>query len=182
MVIRSLDGLQPAIDASAYVDESAQVIGDVVLGRDSSVWPHVVIRGDIHKIRVGDRTNIQDGSVLHVTHDSEYQPGGYRLQIGSRVTVGHGVILHGCQVEDLCLIGMGSTVMDGAIVESGVMLGAGSLVTPGKVLTSGYLWMGIPAKQVRELTEKEHEYIEYVSNHYVKLKNRYTSEHNQALK
>jgi carbonic anhydrase/acetyltransferase-like protein (isoleucine patch superfamily) len=175
MSIRTIAGLMPVIDASAYIDQSAQVIGDVVIGEHSSVWPQAVIRGDIHQIRIGDRSNIQDGSILHVTHDSEYTPGGFALHIGNDVTVGHAVILHGCHIGNQCLIGMGSIIMDGVVVEPEVMLAAGSLVSPGKTLESGYLWKGRPARRVRELTEQEHQYLLYAARHYVKLKNSYHS-------
>jgi carbonic anhydrase/acetyltransferase-like protein (isoleucine patch superfamily) len=175
MVIRTIAGLTPRIDTSAYIDQSAQVIGDVVIGEHSSVWPQVVIRGDIHKIRIGARSNIQDASILHVTHDSDYAPGGFALHIADDVTVGHAVILHGCHIGNQSLIGMGSIIMDGAIVEPGVMLAAGSLVSPGKTLESGYLWQGRPARRLRQLSDQEHQYLLYVAGHYVKLKNSYQS-------
>lgn len=178
MAIRSLAGKQPRIDVSAYVDMSAQIIGDVTIGADSSVWPQAVLRGDIQCINIGERTNIQDGSILHVTHDSEFSPGGFALTLGSDVTIGHGVILHGCHIGNQCLLGMGSLVMDGAVLEDGLMLAAGSLVSPGKVLKSGFLWKGRPAREVRELNEKERRYLSYSAQHYVLLKNRYQSEHN----
>ena len=175
MAVRTLSGSAPAIDDSAYIDPSAQVIGDVAIGRHSSVWPQAALRGDIHKIRIGERSNIQDASVLHVTHDSEYAPGGFGLYIGDNVTVGHACILHGCQIGSQCLIGMGSIVMDGAVIETAVMLAAGSLVSPAKTLESGYLWMGRPARRIRLLTDQEREYLLYAADHYVKLKNRYQS-------
>ena len=178
MATRSLGQSTPDIALSAYIDASAQVIGDVSIGGDSSVWPQAVIRADIHRIRIGQRTNIQDGSVLHVTHDSDYAPGGFALEIGNDVTVGHGAILHGCTIGDCCLVGMGSLVMDGSELENEVMLAAGSLVTPGKVLKSGYLWVGRPARQSRELTSRERDYLGYAAQHYVSLKSRYQSEHN----
>ena len=178
MAIRQFSKFIPKIHASAYVDDSAQVIGDVVIGKDSSVWPLAVIRGDIQKIRIGQNTNIQDGSILHVTHDSQYQPKGCALQIGDYVTVGHGVILHGCEISDRCLIGMGSTIMDNVVIESNVMLAAGSLVSPGKLLKGGYLYMGHPATAKRLLSKEEVEYLNYAANHYVKLKNEYKSGNN----
>jgi len=173
MTIRSFEGKTPVVPATAYVDETALVIGDVTLGEDVSIWPMTVLRGDIHSIRIGDRSNIQDGSVLHVTHDSEFAPGGFALSVGHDVTVGHGVILHACAVGNACLVGMGSTVLDGAVLEDRVVLGAGSLVSPGKVLEGGYLWLGSPARKVRALTEKERAYLDYSSKHYVDLKNRH---------
>jgi len=123
---------------------------------------------------VGARSNIQDGSILHVTHDSEYAPGGSALSVGDDVTVGHNVVLHACTVEDLCLIGMGSVVLDGAVVRSGAMVGAGSLVPPNKELEGGYMWLGSPVKRVRELTDKEKSFLAYSAQHYVKLKNRHS--------
>ena len=175
MSIRSLGPLVPQVHADAYVDESALVIGDVVIGAHSSVWPMAVVRGDIHSIRIGQGSNIQDGSVLHVTHDSKYNPGGRPLYVGNDVTIGHNVILHGCHVQDRCLIGMGSIIMDEVEIESEVMVAAGSLVTPGKCLKSGFLWMGRPARAVRPLTEEEREYLGYSVQHYRKLKDRYLS-------
>lgn len=175
MTIRSYQGKHPAIAASAYVDDSAVVIGDVTIGEDSSLWPQVVARGDVNIITIGSRTNIQDGSVLHVTHDGKYTPGGYALTVGDNVTVGHRVILHACTIGDLCLIGMASTIMDGAVLEPKVMLGAGSLVPGGKQLEGGYLYVGTPAKQVRPLTEEELALLEYSANHYVHVKNTHRS-------
>lgn len=175
MSIRDFEGHSPRIAPSAWIDPTALVIGDVEIGADSSLWPGVVARGDIHYIRIGARTNIQDGSILHVTHDSEYAPGGHPLVVGDDVTVGHQVTLHACTVEDKCLIGMGSIVLDGAIVRSGAMVGAGSLVSPGKELEGGYLWLGQPARRVRPLTEKEKAYLEYSAAHYVKLARRHAN-------
>lgn len=173
MTIRSFETLEPRIAASAYVDAAAVVIGSVEIGAESSVWPMTVIRGDIHRIKIGDRTNIQDGSIIHVTHDSEYAPRGFGVVVGDNVTVGHKVVLHGCTVEGKCLIGMGSIILDGARIESGAMLAAGSLVSPGKVLAGGYLWRGSPARQVRELTDKENAYLDYSAGHYVRLAQRH---------
>jgi carbonic anhydrase/acetyltransferase-like protein (isoleucine patch superfamily) len=173
MTVRSFEGTTPVIPATAYVDDTALVIGDVRLGEDVSIWPMSVLRGDINSIRIGDRSNIQDGSVLHVTHDSDYDPGGHALSVGSDVTVGHGVILHACTVGNRCLVGMGSTLLDGAVLEDGVVLGAGSLVSPGKVLEGGYLWLGSPARKVRALTDEERAFLEYSARHYVDLKNRH---------
>lgn len=176
MAIRDFEKHTPTIAASAYVDEQAVVIGDVELGEDVSVWPMTVIRGDVNRIRIGARSNIQDGSVLHVTHDSEHAPGGYPLEIGEGVTVGHKVILHACTIGNYCLVGMGSTVLDGAVLEDKVMLGANSLVSPGKRLVSGYLYLGSPAQQVRKLKDSEMAWLEYSAAHYVVLKNRYQAE------
>lgn len=173
MAIRPFKSSFPKLGARTYVDDSAAVIGDVVLGDDASIWPMCSIRGDVNLIRIGARSNIQDGSVIHVTHRYGELPEGHATLIGSDVTVGHKVILHGCTVEDLCLIGMGSVVLDGAIIRSKVLLGAGSLVPEGKDLEGGYLWLGRPAKKVRELSEDELRWFEYSASHYVKLKNDY---------
>ena len=173
MAIRKFEKYTPQIAASAFVDESAVVTGNVVIGADCSVWPMCSVRGDIHSISIGERTNIQDGSILHVTHDSEFAPGGNALSIGSDVTVGHNAVVHACTVEDLCLIGMGSVLLDGAVIRSGVIIGAGSLVPPGKELEGGYLWLGSPVKRARELKDTEKAFLEYSASHYVDLKNRH---------
>jgi carbonic anhydrase/acetyltransferase-like protein (isoleucine patch superfamily) len=173
VAIRRFADRQPQVHPSSFVDETALVIGDAVLAEDSSVWPMAVIRADIHAIRIGKRSNIQDGTVIHVTHAGKYNPDGFQTIVGNEVTVGHRCILHGCTIHDHCLIGMGVCVMDGATVEPQVIIGAGSLVTPGKVLTSGYLWMGAPAKCVRPLTPEEREFLSYSADFYVKLKNRH---------
>ena len=151
------------------------VIGDVTMGADSSVWPMAVVRGDIHYIKIGERSNIQDGSILHVSHAGENsaQPEGAALTIGDGVIVGHRVVLHGCTLEDECLIGNGAVVMDNAIVTKHALVAAGATVPPGKVLESGYLWVGSPARRARQLTAKEINYFEYSANYYVKLKNRH---------
>lgn len=167
---------QPKLGNRVFVDASAQVIGDVEIGDDSSVWPMCVIRGDIHRISIGARSSIQDGTVIHVTHDGPFNPGGFPTVIGDDVTVGHKVMLHGCQIHDRVLVGMGATVMDGAVVESGVIIGAGALVPPGKTLASGYLYVGSPVKQARPLTEEEQSFFRYTADKYVELKNRYLSD------
>lgn len=175
MSIRTYLQYKPSIKTSCFIDESAVVIGNVKIGNDSSVWPLVAIRGDVNVICIGNNSNIQDGSVLHVTHDGpyDYNRGGYALTIGNNVTVGHNVILHGCTIEDNCLIGMGSIIMDGVVIAANTIIGAGSLVSPGKQLDSGYLYVGRPARKVRALSEDEKESIFYSANHYVKLKNSY---------
>jgi carbonic anhydrase/acetyltransferase-like protein (isoleucine patch superfamily) len=167
--IRSFADKRPRIAADAWVDPAAVVIGDVTIGAGASVWPMAVIRGDIHAITIGERTSIQDGSVLHVTHDSAYNPGGYPLRVGADVIVGHKVVLHGCTIGDHCLVGMGSIVLDGAELEPYVMLGAGSLVPPNKRLTGRSLWLGSPARLVRELNEQEIEFLRYAAGNYVRL-------------
>lgn len=179
MTIRSLENLHPHIADSAYVDESAQVIGDVTIGADASIWPTAVVRGDIHSIKIGARTNIQDGSILHVTHDSPFQSGGFSLELGENITVGHRVVLHGCTIGDNSLIGMGAVIMDGVRIDSGAFVGAGSLVPGGKHLQGGYLWLGSPVKRIRTLNDQEREYLGYSAKHYVELKNRYLSNNTQ---
>lgn len=173
MTVRNFESSEPRIADSAYVDETALVIGDVTLGDDVSLWPKVVARGDVNSISIGARTNIQDGTILHVSHDSEFAPGGFALHIGADITVGHQAILHGCTVEDRCLIGMAATVMDGAVVHSGAIVGAGSLVPPGRELEGGYLWVGSPARKVRALRPEEEGFLDYSAVHYVELKNRH---------
>ena len=173
MTIRNFENYTPEIAETAFIDDSAVVTGNVVIGADSSVWPLCSVRGDIHSIRIGERTNIQDGCVLHVTHASEFAPEGNALQVGDDVTVGHNVVLHACTVGDRCLLGMGSVILDGSVIETGAMVGAGSLVPPGKVLEGGYLWLGSPVKRARELSEKEAAFLKYSASHYVELKNRH---------
>ncbi len=173
MTIRKFNNISPKIGDSTYIDDSAVVIGDVTLGNNVSVWPNVVIRGDVESIRIGNDTNIQDGSVLHVTHYGKFTDRGYPLVIGDGVTVGHKAILHACTVGDYCLIGMGAIVMDDAVLEDYVMLGAGALVPPGKKLAAGHLYVGSPAKMIRPLTNEEKDFLTYSSEHYVELKNKY---------
>jgi carbonic anhydrase/acetyltransferase-like protein (isoleucine patch superfamily) len=172
-MIRNFKNTQPKLGSSVYVDPQALVIGDVTLGDNSSVWPMSVIRGDVNRIEIGECTNIQDGSVLHVTHDGPYTPGGFPLIIGKHNTIGHKVLLHACSIQDYCLIGMGAIIMDGAVVESHCIVGAGSLVPPKKQLASGYLYVGSPVKQIRKLTHEEFEMLEYSAEHYKRLKNEY---------
>ena len=176
MNIRSHNHLHPKIAPGVFVDSTAVVIGDVEIGEDSSVWPLTVIRGDINKIRIGQRSNVQDGSVLHVTHAGPYNPDGFPLIIGNEVTIGHKVMLHGCTIGNRILIGMGAVVMDGATVEDEVVIAAGSLVPPGKTLKSGHMYMGRPARQVRPLTDKEKDYFKYTAQRYADLAAVYLSE------
>ena len=173
MTLYQFEGFKPVVGNNSYIARSAEVVGDVKIGENCSIWPMTVIRGDVNSIQIGNNTNIQDNSVLHVTHDGPYNPGGFDLKIGNNVTVGHRVILHGCHVADSCLIGMGATIMDGVIIEPHNLIGAGSLVTPNKHLESGYLWMGSPIRKVRKLTDEERESIEYSALNYVELKNRH---------
>ncbi|CAE6885928.1 MULTISPECIES: gamma carbonic anhydrase family protein [Pseudomonas] len=176
MSIRSFQQFTPQLGERVFVDPTSVVLGDVEIGDDSSVWPLVVIRGDMHSIRIGQRSSIQDGSVLHITHAGPFNPAGYPLNIGDDVTVGHKVTLHGCSIGNRILIGMGSIVMDGVVIEDEVVLGAGSLVPPGKRLQSGYLYVGSPAKQARALTEKELSYFRYTADNYVRLKDQHLME------
>jgi carbonic anhydrase/acetyltransferase-like protein (isoleucine patch superfamily) len=167
--IRPFRDHRPQIADDAWIDTTAVVIGEVSIGPRSSVWPMCVVRGDIHRIEIGSETNIQDGSVLHVSHDSRFLPGGAPLILHDRITVGHQVVLHGCEIEDLCLIGIGARVLDRAVLKSRTMVGAGALVPPGRVLESGYLWLGAPVRRARALTDREQEYLAYTAAHYVRL-------------
>lgn len=176
MTIRSYKGITPTYDNSVYIDESSVLVGDITLGKDSSVWPLVAARGDVNYIRIGERTNIQDGSVLHLTRASKSNPDGYPLIIGDDVTVGHKVMLHGCQLGNRILVGMGAIVMDNAIVEDDVIIGGGSLVPPNKRLESGYLYVGSPVKQARPLTEQERAFLKISADNYVQLKDEYLAE------
>ncbi len=180
MNIRQFDGHRPQLGARVFVDPSAVVLGDVQLGEDCSVWPATVIRGDMHRIRIGARTSVQDGSVLHITHAGPFNPDGYPLVIGDDVTIGHKVLLPGCTLGSRILVGMGSIVMDGAVIEDEVILGAGSLVPANKVLRSVYLYMGSPAKEVRPLSEREREFFPYTAANYVRLKDQYLLEGQEA--
>jgi carbonic anhydrase/acetyltransferase-like protein (isoleucine patch superfamily) len=174
--IQPYQGIFPQLGNKVYIHGTASVIGDVILEGDVSVWPGTVIRGDVNHIRIGIGTNVQDLSVLHVSHKSSWDPAGAPLIIGNNVTIGHKVILHGCTIEDECLIGMGSIIMDKVIVQKHVLIAAGSLVPEGKVLEGGHLYMGSPAKKIRALTEKELEHFIYSARHYIKLKNNYLEE------
>ncbi len=171
--IRPFKGKSPMIPDSCYVDESAIIIGNVILGEDVSVWPTAVLRGDVGQIEVGEQTNIQDGSVVHVTHDGKYTPGGFNTRIGKGVTIGHRAIVHACTVGDYCLIGMAATIMDGAVLEDNIILAAGALVLSGKTLKGGYLYVGSPAKAVRPLSEDAIAYLKYSAEHYAVLKDEY---------
>lgn len=172
-MIRAYRNRLPLLGARVYVDPQACVIGDVTLGDDASVWPMAVLRGDVNRITVGARSNVQDGSVLHVTHDGPYSPGGVELVVGEDVTIGHGVILHACRIGHRCLIGMGARVLDNAVIEDDVFLAAGSLVPPGKRLTSGWLYRGAPAQPARALDAGEREQMRYSAAHYVRVKDDY---------
>ena len=172
MTIRNFDGMSPEVGKGVFVDEMALVCGDVVLGDDSSIWPMAVLRGDVNRIEIGDRTNIQDGSVLHVTHEGPLGK-GKGVIIGNDVTVGHNAVLHACTIEDCCLIGMSATVLDGAIIREHVIVAAGSVVPPNKELESGFLYLGNPVRQARKLSDKEKDYFKYSAEHYVSLQQRH---------
>lgn len=172
-MIRAYQGIRPRLGARVYVDEQAAVIGDVSVGDDASVWPMASIRGDVNRIVIGARSNVQDNAVLHVTHDGPYSPGGVALTIGDDVTIGHSAILHACIVGARCLIGMGAIVMDNAVLEDECFIAAGAMVPPGKILKGGWLYRGSPALPARELTPQEREQLLYSAQHYVRVKDRY---------
>ena len=165
--IRSFDGHTPRVGRGAFLAETCAVIGDVEIGDESSIWYSTVVRGDVMPIRIGARTSLQDGAVVHVT------AGRYGATIGSDCTVGHAAIIHACVVEDHCLIGMGATLLDGAVIGRGSLVGAGALVTPGTVIPPGSLVIGSPARVKRAVNDKEREQIEYGAAHYVELSRRY---------
>lgn len=172
--IRNYLDKRPQIGARVYVDLAACVIGDVVLGDDVSVWPFTVIRGDVNFVRIGARTNVQDGTVIHVSHDGPHaRRGGFATVIGSDCTIGHKAIIHACQIADACLVGMGAVVLDGAVIEQHGFLGAGALLPPGKRVGAGEMWLGSPAKFARKLSDAEIEALFYSAGHYVKLKDEY---------
>lgn len=176
MSIESFENSHPSLAEGVFVHPSAVVIGDVAIGKDSSVWPLATIRGDIHRIRIGERTSIQDNSVIHVTHDGPFNPGGFSTEIGNDVTVGHKVMLHGCTIHDRVLVGMGAIIMDGAVIEPEVIIGAGTLVPSGKRLHSGFLYVGSPVRQVRALSDQEKSFFLYTANKYRELKDRYLAQ------
>jgi carbonic anhydrase/acetyltransferase-like protein (isoleucine patch superfamily) len=173
MPTRPYRGVLPTLEAGVFIDSTALVIGDVVLGRDVSIWPMAVVRGDVNYIRVGARSNVQDGSVLHVTRPYPGSEAGFPLIIGEDVVIGHKVTVHGCTIGNRILVGIGAIVLDGVVVEDEVMIGAGSVVTPGKRLECGGLYVGNPARRVRELTAAERARIPAMAGFYVDLKNEY---------
>ncbi|PID65441.1 MAG: gamma carbonic anhydrase family protein [Gammaproteobacteria bacterium] len=168
----------PALAVSSWVHPSAVVIGKVTLGEDVSVFPCAVIRGDVNYITLGDRSNVQDGAVIHATHASAFNETGYATCVGEDVTIGHGAILHGCTIADRVLIGMGTTVLDGAVIPDDVIIGANSLVPMHKTLESGYLYVGSPVKPLRQLSEQEKQFLTYSASHYIRLKNCYADQAN----
>lgn len=163
----------PVIGERVYLNSSCQVMGDVTIGDDSSIWCNAVLRGDVNRIVIGRGSNVQDLTMCHVSHKTPEKPEGSPLIVGDYVTIGHSVILHGCTIGNECLIGMGSIIMDDVVIPDRVMIGAGSLVSPGKVLESGKLYMGRPAKAVRDLTAEELAYLRYSAEHYMRVKNNY---------
>lgn len=169
-LILPFKGTLPTIDAECFIAPNATVIGDVVIGKGTNVWFGCVIRGDVHEIRIGERTNIQDGTIVHVTG------GKFGTYIGSEITIGHGAVLHACTLEDGCFIGMGATILDGAVVESGAMVAAGAVVTPGKRVKTGELWAGNPAKLMRELRPEDAAWFPVSADNYVRLAEQYRSE------
>lgn len=168
--ILPFDGTAPTISDTAFIAESAVVIGDTHIGAGSSIWYNCVVRGDVHRIRIGERTNVQDGTVVHVSK------GTAPTHIGNDVTIGHMCLIHGCTLEDGCFIGMNATVMDGAVVESGAMVAAGALVTPGKRIPAGQLWGGYPARYMRDVGEKDLVMIREIAPHYAELAAKYLKE------
>lgn len=172
-MIRTYQGFEPRLGKSAWVDDTALVVGDVTLHEDVSIWPMAVVRGDVNRIEIGARSNIQDGSVVHVAHDGPFSPGGFPTEIGEDVTVGHRALVHACVVGSRVLVGMGATIMDGAVVEDDIVLAAGALVPPGKRLQGGHLYVGAPVRQQRALTEREREHLVYSAHHYVRVKRRH---------
>jgi carbonic anhydrase/acetyltransferase-like protein (isoleucine patch superfamily) len=171
MPISSYLSTSPRLAEGIYIHASAQIIGDVEIGADSSIWCNAVLRGDVNHIVIGNCSNIQDLTMCHVSHKTDAKPLGSPLIIGDHVTVGHSVILHGCRIGNDCLVGMGSIIMDDVVIPDQVMVGAGSLIPPGKTLESGYLYVGRPAVRVRPLTDAEVAYLRYSAEHYVRVKN-----------
>ncbi|REL28750.1 gamma carbonic anhydrase family protein [Thalassotalea euphylliae] len=174
--IRSYKGVTPNIDSTCYIDESSVLVGDVTIAADASIWPMVAARGDVNTISIGERTNVQDGTILHVTRKSARNPEGFPLVIGDDVTIGHQCMLHGCQLGNRILVGMGAIIMDGAVVQDDVFIGAGTLVPPNKTLESGYLYVGNPMKKARPLTEAEIVFLKQSAINYVELKDDYLKE------
>jgi carbonic anhydrase/acetyltransferase-like protein (isoleucine patch superfamily) len=173
MTVRNFSDKQPSIGEDTFIDESAQVIGEVRIGRHVSIWPNAVLRGDVHFIEVGAFCNIQDGCVLHVTDDCAYAPNGFPVKVGHHTSIAHRVVLHGCTVGNNCLIGINAVIMDGAVVADHVLVGAGSLVPPNMHLESGFLYVGSPVKKLRPLKPGEIDYISYSVEHYLRLKDKY---------
>jgi len=166
-------GVLPKISKDAFIAPTATVIGDVEIGAGASLWFGVVARGDVNYIRIGENSNIQDGTIIHVASDRAGRLGALATLIGCNVTVGHGAILHACKLEDGCFVGMGATVMDGAVVEANAMVAAGALVTPGKRVKAGELWDGVPARMMRVMSEEEIDRNADAAPHYAQLAREY---------
>jgi carbonic anhydrase/acetyltransferase-like protein (isoleucine patch superfamily) len=181
MKIRNHQDKSPEIGSRVYIDDSAVVIGDVIISDDVSIWPTCVIRGDVETIRIGKGTNVQDGAILHVSHAVDDSAPGHPLNIGAGVTIGHRAVVHACSIGNYCLIGIGAIILDDAIIEDYVMLGAGALVSPGKTLESGFLYVGVPAKQARPLSDAEKAFLQYSARHYIALKDTYLQERVTAV-
>ena len=173
MDIRSYRNQRPRLGARAYIDRAAVVVGDVDIGEDASLWPFTVARGDVNFIRIGARTNVQDGAVLHVTHDGDYTPGGFPLVIGSDVTIGHGAIVHGTFVGRGSLIGMGSTLLSRTKIGRECLVAAGAVVPPGLEVPDRMLVMGVPGKIARPIKEQDLQYMKWLTDHYVELARQY---------
>ena len=173
MAIQTYRGIVPTLGPGSWIDPTALVIGDVVLGEDVSIWPFTLIRGDVNHIRIGARSNVQDGSAIHVSRPRPGNDAGWPTILGDDVVVGHKVALHGCTIADRVLVGIGAIVLDGVVVASDVIIGAGSLVAPGKRLESGYLYTGSPARRARALTDAEIARIPKMARDYVLLKDQY---------
>ncbi|MYM73173.1 gamma carbonic anhydrase family protein [Duganella sp. FT109W] len=173
MAVTSYLNTTPQLGEGLYLHPSAQVIGDVSVGKDCSIWCNTVLRGDVNRIVIGNCTNVQDFAMGHVSHKNDKKPDGSPLIIGDYVTIGHQAMLHGCTIGNQVLIGMAAIIMDDVVVQDQVMVGAGSLVSPGKVLESGHLYVGRPAVKVRALTPEEIAYLKYSAEHYVRVKNNY---------
>ena len=173
MTLREYKSIAPILGENTYIDTSSVIVGDVHLDDDSSIWPLVAARGDVNVIRIGKRTNVQDGTVLHVSRPTSTNPDGYPLIIGDDVTVGHKCMLHGCQLGNRILVGMGAIIMDGVVVEDDVFIGAGTLVPPNKRLESGYLYVGNPMLKKRPLSDAEMAFLKQSAVNYVLLKDDY---------
>ncbi|MBF0623577.1 MAG: gamma carbonic anhydrase family protein [Magnetococcales bacterium] len=173
MPLYQFDGAFPVIHPTAFVHPEAVVIGDVEIGPLSSIWPMVVIRGDVNRIRIGARSSIQDGSVLHVSRPSPANPEGAATLLGDDIVVGHKVVLHGCRLEDCCMVGIGATILDHAVVGRAAMVAAGSLIPPRKQVAPGTLWMGSPAREIKALSEKEQQGILDTAQNYLRLAEKY---------
>lgn len=173
-MIRTFQGITPTIPQSCFIEDSAVIIGNVVMGEHCSVWFNAVIRGDVHYIRIGQRTNVQDFCMLHVTHDT------HPLVIGNEVTIGHHVVLHGCTIHDRVLVGMGAIIMDGAVIGEDSVVGAGTLVTEGTIVPPKSLILGSPAKVKRTVTDKELAWIKESAENYVKYSRQYLRDSSQG--